>query len=655
MAAKAGRLQIQLEMQVAQLQRDLDKATRSIDNSAKSWKQSFTSVFTGTLATQFVTQLGSAISQTISDLGDIADKSLALGDTAEMYQRLAYAADQYGVSIESVVSASNKLQKSIGEGSKETIAALEKLGLTLDDVRRMSTGTAFVEVAGRLGEVTLASEQAALAADTMGKGFAAIKPLAAQGLGPLQEELNKAAVASDAAVKASDEYGDAVAAMQGVVKVFIAEALAPLLPLLTSTVQEFKNTGAAASGAADGVDRATSSARQLGIALANTWEAAGEFKELMATLSHRPYRYVWEDGESQGFNQWVDDIGNAWSRLNNSFNDVQGNVVGTQIVDRAKEAAAASEAAADAAAKEAEAAAKAAAARAKAASTRTPKVDRTAEREAAKAEADARAYLAAQDEALYRESLEREARRTDLMNEKTLAVARFNEVSQDELDIMRLRMQGASDMEIQLAREVQAWDAATAMREDERRKMADEAAMYTDLIVGGFNDIFHSMTEGSESATEAVKRLIVQLVALYATQKAMSALGFNSDGTWGFTGVAKGGVFDQHGMQAFAMGGVVRGATPFTFGGGRLGVMGEAGPEAIMPLGRDSQGRLGVRGGGGVTVNVHNNAGANIGVEQDGNNIAIIVDQVRGVIANDFARGGNVVTTAFEGAYGVRR
>jgi len=30
--------------------------------------------------------------------------------------------------------------------------------------------------------------------------------------------------------------------------------------------------------------------------------------------------------------------------------------------------------------------------------------------------------------------------------------------------------------------------------------------------------------------------------------------------------------------------------------------MGEAGAEAILPLGRDSQGRLGVRGGGGTTV-----------------------------------------------------
>ncbi len=39
--------------------------------------------------------------------------------------------------------------------------------------------------------------------------------------------------------------------------------------------------------------------------------------------------------------------------------------------------------------------------------------------------------------------------------------------------------------------------------------------------------------------------------------------------------------------------------TMHTYGGGKLGELGEAGPEAIMPLTRDAQGRLGVRGLGG--------------------------------------------------------
>jgi phage-related minor tail protein len=60
------------------------------------------------------------------------------------------------------------------------------------------------------------------------------------------------------------------------------------------------------------------------------------------------------------------------------------------------------------------------------------------------------------------------------------------------------------------------------------------------------------------------------------------------------------------GTTAFAKGGVL--AAPAYFPTGRgLGVAGEAGPEAIMPLARGPDGRLGVAGGGGainVTFNV---------------------------------------------------
>jgi lambda family phage tail tape measure protein len=58
---------------------------------------------------------------------------------------------------------------------------------------------------------------------------------------------------------------------------------------------------------------------------------------------------------------------------------------------------------------------------------------------------------------------------------------------------------------------------------------------------------------------------------------------------------ANGGVFD---------GGMVTRPTVFPFasgGAGRFGLMGEAGPEAIMPLKRGSDGRLGVAGGSGTT------------------------------------------------------
>ncbi len=69
---------------------------------------------------------------------------------------------------------------------------------------------------------------------------------------------------------------------------------------------------------------------------------------------------------------------------------------------------------------------------------------------------------------------------------------------------------------------------------------------------------------------------------------------------------AKGNTFDASGVRAFAKGSafsntVVNGTTPFLFGkgGADLGIMGEAGPEAVMPLTRGADGALGVQMYGG--------------------------------------------------------
>lgn len=70
---------------------------------------------------------------------------------------------------------------------------------------------------------------------------------------------------------------------------------------------------------------------------------------------------------------------------------------------------------------------------------------------------------------------------------------------------------------------------------------------------------------------------------------------------------AKGNVFGGGSVVPFADGGLTTGPTMFPMAGGKTGLMGEAGIEAVMPLGRDRYGRLGVRaqggqGGGGVTI-----------------------------------------------------
>ncbi|WP_054031247.1 phage tail tape measure protein [Desulfatitalea tepidiphila] len=77
---------------------------------------------------------------------------------------------------------------------------------------------------------------------------------------------------------------------------------------------------------------------------------------------------------------------------------------------------------------------------------------------------------------------------------------------------------------------------------------------------------------------------------------------FNYDFTMGSV-FAKGGAFGRSGVKYFAAGDIITGPTAFRYNGG-IGVMGEAGDEAIMPLKRTADGRLGVEASGGVNLTV---------------------------------------------------
>jgi len=82
------------------------------------------------------------------------------------------------------------------------------------------------------------------------------------------------------------------------------------------------------------------------------------------------------------------------------------------------------------------------------------------------------------------------------------------------------------------------------------------------------------------------------------------------------------------------------------------GVFGEAGPEAIMPLRRDSSGRLGVESTP-MNVVVNNNVGAEVRVRESEEGLTI--DLVRKQLINDIRSGGNGFANAFAGTYGLNR
>jgi len=95
---------------------------------------------------------------------------------------------------------------------------------------------------------------------------------------------------------------------------------------------------------------------------------------------------------------------------------------------------------------------------------------------------------------------------------------------------------------------------------------------------------------------------LLRSLALSLSRQALSAaikpLGNAIGGLFGnILGSANGNAFSAGKVKPFANGGVVNSPTLFPLRNG-TGLMGEAGPEAILPLARGPDGRLGVQSGG---------------------------------------------------------
>jgi len=134
------------------------------------------------------------------------------------------------------------------------------------------------------------------------------------------------------------------------------------------------------------------------------------------------------------------------------------------------------------------------------------------------------------------------------------------------------------------------------------------------------NAAFTQSIVSGKSFDDTLKTLALRLSSLSvsaALRPVTNGLlgGFNSlfGGSLGSSGTSaadpgKGFAAAMGAIKPFAAGGVIGTPTYFPLGSGGLGLAGEAGPEAIMPLTRGPDGRLGVAtsggAGGNVTVNI---------------------------------------------------
>lgn len=631
--------------------------------------------------------------QALESLDALDDTAVKLGVTAEGLQALRFAFGQTGAEADTVDAALEKLGQSIGkvaalgEAAPEGLRrAFARLGVEVRDAQGQVKGaeTVLAEMAGGIAGVQSQAERIDLARALMGRGGAALLPLLQQGEAALLAMKTQArdlgVVIDEHLVKYAGEAADRLDAMQLVINANLNQAFLDLAPLLVGAAEGFAWLARQAAAAAD-------SFREL---------EARSTRGLEARLAElRDQRARLERGQIVARL-----IGPAWT-----MEEVDAEIAKVEGLLKARTALREEERKAAAAASVAAAGTGAATGTRGRTPTREPEAAARAAREAealardraadAKVIADLGRQLAtygdlrqqAVDQALSRVS--ERATAAERAEVERLAGALWDQAEASKAAAALGREQA------QVAREAAEAARAQAEAEAERRDWAgglrrglrdyaDEASnaskIAEDAVTGGFEAMEDAMlaftATGKLEWAAMIDTMVAELTRLSIRMAIMAPLaraaesvdwaglfgrpGSGIDASAGVT-AAKGAAFaDGRLLAAYARGGVLGGGivdepTVFPMARG-YGLMGEAGPEAVMPLKRLASGNLGVEATpAAVVVNIHNNAPVQVQAEtsRDANgrlSVDVMIDALEQQLAGRMTRPGTPLNGALRAA-----
>jgi hypothetical protein len=163
--------------------------------------------------------------------GAIKDQAAAVGMGTEAFQRIKYAVEQGGGSLEDFTKASNKLNDGLATGSKSVVGALKAAGLGFQEIRGMKPEDAFLSVTDAVGKIEDPMERARVAQELFGKGALTLLPGMIEGYRDLG---NGAKVMSDETINRLEAAGDAWQDLWNTITIVSGE-------FLSTTIKQFKD------------------------------------------------------------------------------------------------------------------------------------------------------------------------------------------------------------------------------------------------------------------------------------------------------------------------------------------------------------------------------------------------------------------------------
>lgn len=648
----------------------------------------------GLLGAGFTAQIKSAI-DSLDKMDEAAER---IGLTTESLSALAYAGKMTGVEFEDMTGALTKLSVKMSDaasGDKAATALFKDLGINVKDAsgQLKTADTVFAEVADRFAQFEDGAAKTGLAVDLLGKSGARLVPTLNQGAAGL-EAMNKEAKAlggiyDGKLAKQAADFNDNLDKL-AILSASAGKSIASdILPVLNKLVEEFL----AGTTAAGGFFAALNAGATLN-PFKNTSENIKEVRADLAKMEADQKEYGYFD--EARFKRKTDQL-NYLKKLQQqeALADSAGNygnegrgapaVAGkTQIVRTPSEGGGNEKAPKKA--KEVQEASAEATAYGK---SMQSLADMTRDADAALLDLSKsqktiydlmvssewqsmpdtwkQTAIAQAEAAIAGEKAAESAKRLSAM----LGETDSSKIEKARDDMLLL----VDALEAGKISEEQYVEAASKRLETNTEKLKEQKTVAEELgltFTSSFENAVASGGKFSDVLKGLEQDLIKLLLRLSVTEPAMKAI---KDTDWGslasglvssFMGSgtpapqAKGGVFTSPSLSAYS-GGVYNSPTPFRFASG-AGIFGEAGPEAIMPLKRGADGKLGVasQGAGNVVVNVINNTDAQAKTEKrsdgrGGSIIDVVIEQVRGAIASDISRGSGPVPAAMQSSYGLNR
>lgn len=637
--------------QITKLNANVDKFASSMSSIGKT--------IAGALAADFIVGKFTAV---VDGMDDIVKASQGVGVAAENLQALRYAASVSGASAEQLDKGLAKLAvglQDVDTATTDAAKALRAFGVSGKD----STEAAFAKIADGFAKMPDGAEKTALALEIFGKGATKLLPTlnaGAEGLAAMTKEARELGlVVSEETLKAAEAFGDQLDMLGNITQAGAQQFVGGMLPALrsiTSALIEATKGGDGFASWGEKIGDVLLGVAKFAVLVATGFEKVGETIGAVAAAVANPFKAgTIFDALGEELDRLNDKAAKTLESLDSQFEkfrNEQKAFVGPPAPPAAATTAVVKHTAATAKLTEAQQHA-----------ADMMKVYSAAA--AANAAEDERAAKAAEDRAKSAKVVD------DQLHGSARGLREAKKAAEESFDTEQQRLallDGYTKLLEEGDEQQKKFAASQILLLDPPKKMVDVLAATTtelDVLSAGFQHFFDNLASGTASATDLFKSMVQSIIAellklwaqKYIVEFFFPKAGGGGGGSAPAIPTARGAAFEAGQVTPFALGGVFSTPTLFGMAGGRRGILGEAGPEAILPLQRTADGALGVRAQAqALNVAIHNHTDASVSARRNrAGDLEVFIEAAKKSIAADFRRGGNDVARSAESAWRLSR